>query len=167
MKFMSWRRSALYDVNDCGPLLLTWLTWPEVFSQKLCLGKFFTFSHKTRTYVVQCTPELMDHPVRVMILKLLYTTFKQHMLQRVKIPLRSLFTTYHHHLALVCTSYSHLMLWALVYWLRSLLLLVHGCVSKLQSCVTLLIAETTQDTYLLLCGKMISDNNKPNFLHLK
>ena len=81
------------------------------------------------------------------------------MLQRVKIPLRSLFTTYHHHLALVCTSYSHLMLWALVYWLRSQLLLVHGCVSKLQSCVTLLIAETTQDTYLLLCGKMIYDNN--------
>ena len=44
---------------------------------------------------------------------------------------------------------------------------MHGCVSKLQSCVTLLIAETTQDTYLLLCGKMIYDNNKPNFLHLK
>ena len=80
MIFMSWRRSALYDVNDCGPLLLTWLTWPEVFSQKLCLGKFFTFSHKTRTYVltyvVQCTPELMDHPVRVMILKLLYYYFQ-------------------------------------------------------------------------------------------
>ena len=54
MIFMSWRRSALYNVNDCGPLLLTWLTWPEVFSQKLCLGKFCTF-HIKHVLVYLCS----------------------------------------------------------------------------------------------------------------
>ena len=143
------RTSTKMSVNFESCLDLTANAAGSLFAELTSWKVFFLLFH--------IKPELMDHPVRVMIPKLLYTRHIYSILSNNICFKEWKFLSVHYLLLPPCFA---------LYFVFTPYVMGFGTgwaaagmvVSKLQSCVTLLIAETTQDrthTFIVLRNDLL------------